>query len=75
MNPSPTNLINPYKGFIVIIADISKAFDRVNTGKLIELLIDNTFPEGVVTWIHEYLKRREIIINTTDGQERITTTQ
>lgn len=63
------------KGCIVVFMDISKAFDRVDTGILVQMLVNNQFPEGIVRWVHEYLRKKEMVINTTEGQKRKITNQ
>lgn len=54
---------------IVVFMDISKAFDCVNVGKLMEQINEMKIPSGIAEWLYEYLKSRKIIIQTPDEPE------
>lgn len=60
---------------LVTFLDISKAFDCVNTTKLLEILAKMGFPQKLVSWCHTFLKRRVLVLDTQDGQIEMEVTE
>ncbi|KAL9695711.1 hypothetical protein quinque_014996 [Culex quinquefasciatus] len=53
---------------MVAFLDVSMAYDSVRTDLLLETLARYKVPQQILTWLHEYLRKRTITLNTTEGE-------
>ncbi|XP_058827461.1 uncharacterized protein LOC131687396 [Topomyia yanbarensis] len=52
---------------IVAFLDVKKAYDSVNTNKLLRILADLHIPRKLISWLYEYLRHRIMRLETEDG--------
>lgn len=58
---------------MAIFLDLDKAFDSVDCQKLLGTLVQKATPSKVTEWIYEYLRERQINIQSPEGTVAITT--
>lgn len=61
------------KNTIAIVMDLEKAFDNVNTRKLLQIMDDLGIEDKYIDWTQEFLSNRQYIVSSDDVSSHLTT--